>query len=63
MLKFGGVVIPMQQTMIDFSGLDISYVVGDSSILADMQNIAALEPFSDVVMDFFGALSKELLQN
>lgn len=63
MLKFGGVVIPMQQTMIDLSGLDISYEVGDSSILAGMQNIVALEPFSDVVMDFFGALSKELLQN
>lgn len=57
MLKLGGAVIHMQLSLID----NISFCVGDKDILMNMQNVPAMEPFSDRIIEFLNATSKKLL--
>lgn len=58
MRRLGGAVIHMQQVYDD-----VKFLVGNEDVLTDMQNIPVLPIFSDMVIDFFEALSKELLHD
>lgn len=40
----------------------LQYVIGNSLTVANMENLNTLEPFSDLVVDFFNDLSKKLLR-
>lgn len=65
MLKYGGVVIPMQQNLVsenDISVLDsVQFLVGDALLVKRMTRIPVLEPFSDLVVDYLNMVSKSLL--
>lgn len=40
----------------------LQYVVGNSSVVANMENVKPFEPFADCVLNFFNDLSKKLLR-
>ncbi len=63
MQKSEDAVIPMQQNSIDFSQLNIQWLVGSASTMDAMLVAPALKPFSPQVVDFLAEGSKALLSN
>ncbi len=53
--------IPMQQSLIDFGQFDIRWEVGSAADMNVMQQVRALEPFSEPILDFLSDVSKRLL--
>lgn len=53
----------MQQNLIDFHELNLVYKVGCAKHLTQMQKIAGMEPFSDIVVEFLNRVSGILLRN
>lgn len=64
MPRYGGVAIPMQQSLNEEqkSALKaVSYVIGDADRISSMIQVAPLAPFSEEVIAFLGDVSKELM--
>lgn len=63
MQRLGGAVIPMQQSLVDYQKLNMSYQIGSAQILEKMQEVLPREPFDSKVTGFLNAVSRELLSN
>lgn len=61
MLRFGGAVILMQQSLNKEMLTGIKYLVGSADTITNMQNIEAKEPFEDSIVEFLNSLSKKIL--
>lgn len=55
--------IPMPQNLIDFEPLKIRWKIGDPKTMEEMQTAPALEPFAPQVLEFLGAVSRQLMTN
>lgn len=56
--------ILMRQNLINVSGMtEITYLVGNETILANMPMVHALTPFSDNVIEFLNLVSRKLLSD
>ncbi len=47
----------------DFQALHLDYLVGDAECLERMRKVSALEPFSDLVVDFLDCVSKAIMKD
>ena len=63
MLRYGGVVIPMQINL-DKNILDkMQYLIGDNEMIMNLSTIPVKEPFSDAVCEFLNDVSKTLMND
>lgn len=62
MLRLGGAVILMQQSLDKEVLSSITYLVGSSDVVEAMLDIPAKEPFDDSVVEFLNDVSKQLLK-
>ena len=53
--------IHMQQNLIDFHKYNISYQIGNVDIMKEVQEVLALQPFDEKIVNFLNIISKKLL--
>ena len=55
--------INLENELSDIVLNQMSYLVGNSEIIRDMNNIAPRLPFDEKICEFLGMLSKEIMNN